>query len=97
MDTTRPSPATAYWAAARRPLFLGKRGERERAAAPLRGSREVRFQSRLFGRRGSSSENTREEAGRPDAVRARASSRAGGARARREEAEHFRRLPLNRS
>ena len=33
----------------------------------------------------------------PDAVRARASSRAGGARERREEAEHFRRLPLNRS
>jgi hypothetical protein len=86
----------------------GGGGGRPAPPPPPPTSRVERFvglgQSRLFGRRGSSSENTREEAGRPDAC-ARARRRSppqrvasvAHERAQREEAVHFRRLPLNRS
>jgi len=67
---TRATPPRAYWAAARSdraPLAKG-RGRGARRGPTSRVERFVGLgQSRLFGRRGSSSENTREEAGRPDA------------------------------
>jgi len=62
----------------------------------LKGRRRA-SSKRPFDRRGSSSENTREEAGRPDALAApKALLEPWGAR-EGEEAEHFRRLSLNRS
>ena len=73
-----PPPPRAYWAAARsdRAPLARVRGRGARRGPTSRVERFVGLgQSRLFGRRGSSSENTREEAGRPDA-RARARRRS---------------------